>query len=918
MNSSFCSDLGLDYDCAVPLPRSAFDPESPLCPSLAEYLYEPANCDPGYWCGCSSTNASLCFPSNDTSATRWGGYFTTTNKSTGEEMVLTGWFEGDASKCPAGYYCPGNSDASRCVDLCEPSMFCQDPGEMKTCPEGSYCPVATVDPIPCQGLEACNSEGQRRFKVRGGSGIILLILILCIAYLYVGKHLLNRNARRAKVQKLASKMAANDDEHSGEATHQEVGADGTYDEEVRPAMMVHDEEEHPPGGGMPRRRSTLTSPEMIIDIEFEGLRLVVPNVGTIMRGVSGKIPHGSLTAIMGPSGAGKTTFLNIMSGKLDRTGGILKVNGEETELTELRKIIGFVPQEDIMLRELSVEEVVTHSALMRLPRDWSHKKKLGRVDEILESLAIDHIRDSVVGDEKRRGISGGERKRVNIAMEMVTKPSLLCLDEPTSGLDSTTCLTVIQSLKDLADTGANVITVLHQPKYEVFRLFDTVLLLGQGGMTVYYGPTTQMADYFEKRGFPCPTKTNPADFYMDVLSGMVPHATNPNFDKEDLFEAWMCAEENPDAVSPEQAKSEMEKITAQKSEEESEKKIKGFFRNMCGFFGTYFSDLGSHIFRDFKNGRTTRKTPGSIKQAQLLFKRACVQRLRTPFSTLLNIILMAIAGAVLPSLVDDEDMLYVGIPKSLSPDVEGQAAYLRQNVTPVDAIPNILVNIYLFLLIVSCLSVNVLGTERIVFFRETATGQYVVSYWFAKTMEIFLWLPIYTSAFALMGYSSEAWLLQPLKRYWLFILIDIVGFYGFGMLSSLLVGSGSAALLALVFGIIVAIAFSGAVMPYGDASEGYQKFINCWFLFWSTQGMVSEEYDHYRYAFDVERLNRETPNNYDDDFGSGQQAVGAGLGFGFDLSSSFARNAWFCALTAFAWHLLVLWTLKTKDHKKHR
>ena len=144
--------------------------------------------------------------------------------------------------------------------------------------------------------------------------------------------------------------------------------------------------------------------------------------------------HGKVTAIMGPSGAGKTTFLNLMSGKIDRTGGTLKVNGVETEWTRFRNVIGFVPQEDIMLRELTVEENVTHSALMRLPTGWSHEKKLARVDEVLESLEIDHIRDYVVGDEKRRGISGGERKRVNIAMEMVTKPSLLCLDEPTSGL----------------------------------------------------------------------------------------------------------------------------------------------------------------------------------------------------------------------------------------------------------------------------------------------------------------------------------------------------------------------------------------------------------------------------------------------------------------------------------------------------
>jgi ABC-type multidrug transport system ATPase subunit len=111
-----------------------------------------------------------------------------------------------------------------------------------------------------------------------------------------------------------------------------------------------------------------------------------------------------------------------MSGKIDRTGGLLKVNGVKSELSHFREVIGFVPQDDIMLTELSVEEIVMHSALMRLPTTWSYEKKVARVDEVLESLQIDHIRDSVVGDEHRRGISGGERKRVNIAMEMVAKP----------------------------------------------------------------------------------------------------------------------------------------------------------------------------------------------------------------------------------------------------------------------------------------------------------------------------------------------------------------------------------------------------------------------------------------------------------------------------------------------------------------
>ena len=121
--------------------------------------------------------------------------------------------------------------------------------------------------------------------------------------------------------------------------------------------------------------------------------------------------------------------------------------------------------------------------------------------------------------------------------------------------DSTASFTVIRSLKDMVASGANIVSVIHQPKHEVFALFDEVLLLGQGGMTVYYGPTAGMSEYFERRGFPCPAKANPADFYMDVLTGIVPHSTNIDFKKEDLFEAWMVADENPDRMSPRRCQS---------------------------------------------------------------------------------------------------------------------------------------------------------------------------------------------------------------------------------------------------------------------------------------------------------------------------------------------------------------------------
>lgn len=952
-----CEQKGGTLECATPTPRSALVEDGPLCDPLAEYLYDPANCDSGYFCGCSSSNPDDCYPSNDANATNWGGHYTT-NDANGNPVVLTGMFAEVSSECPPGYYCPGRNDPERCIDLCEPKKVCRTPATMEDCPKDGFCPVASTEPQECVGIEQCTSEGLRRFEVYSGMTVIAIVIIVAIAYLYVGRYFVIRNARKQH-----KTIASEDDDEASEkapleqdGTNTEEGPleqDGDKTEEgstrrntdtgrvsiAEPVVEVTNEGKKAPlfsltdtakaiinkrdsFGRASRHQSIVTRPEATVDIEFDKLRLSVPGAGTIMRGVSGSLKAGQLTAIMGPSGAGKTTFLTLMAGKIDRTSGTIKVNGEEKELTSMRRIIGFVPQEDVMLRELSVEENICHSALMRLPREWPHQKKLDLVEETLETLEIEHVRDSVVGDEKRRGVSGGQRKRVNIGLEMVAKPSLLCLDEPTSGLDSTTSLSVLRALKDMTESGANVVAVLHQPKYEIFKLFDQVLLLGQGGMTVYQGPADGMVDYFEKRGFSCPERENPADYCMDVLSGIVPHATNPDFEKDDLFEEWICAEENPNAISREEAKAQMDQERQAKLAEKKEQSLaakKNWFAKMPAAIGRYFSNLGKHLMREFNPElKMTRVTPGCFMQSWLLFKRTCLQRLRNPAPTVINIVLLALAGGILPSLVPSDALLYVGIPKSFNHTNTGQEAYLRQNVKPVDEIAGILINVYLFLIIVSCLSVNVLGQERTVFFRDSSSGQLVLSYWFAKTIETLIWIPLYAGAFVLLGYTSEAWLLQPLKQFWAIIVFDLVGLYGVGMLTSLLVGPRSQSLVALVLSIIFVILFSGSVSEYGDESPGYQKFMQLWFWFWSTQGICVNEYEHYSYAFDIEALNAETPDNTSTDFGLGESAVGAGVGWGFDLSYSISQNIGFCALTAFMWHLFVLWTLKIKDHKKQR
>ena len=603
-----------------------------------------------------------------------------------------------------------------------------------------------------------------------------------------------------------------------------------------------------------------------------------------------------------------------MSGKVDRTDGTIKINEEEVELTRFRKIIGFVPQEDTMLRNLTVEDNIRHSALMRLPSSWPKEEKLARVDETVDSLEIAHVRDSIVGDENRRGVSGGQRKRVNIGIEMVMKPSLLCLDEPTSGLDSTTSFTVVQSLKDLADSGVNVIAVLHQPKYDIFNLFDKVLFLGKGGHVIYHGERSGVVEYFENRGFPLPSFANPADYFMDVLSGIIPHATDPEFTPDDLIEAWLCAPNNPFAVSPGEAESRMlEKKREDSGENTQEKKnCVSAIPAILSCIGQNLHDVFLHLCSDMRAGESGRDTPGRFGQFILLFKRTYLQRVRNPWGTLLTICLMAITGQLVGNIIASDTLLYNGIPKGLTEgDDPFWGAYLKQNVKPVDQIPGILSTVYFFLLIVSCLSVNIFGQERAVFFRDTASGQKVMSYWAGKTFETFIWVPIYGASFAFLGYFNEAWFLQSLKKYWVFFFLDIMGFYGIGMTASLILGS-SAALLALVFGIMIILFFGGTI---GESNS----FSKAFFLFWSTQGLSVNEYEIYGNNFDVEALNAASDTDGTDELGAGlEKTVGAGVGSNFDLDASFAQNAIFCFVCALAWHLIVLWTLKTRHHKKQR
>ncbi|KAK0550556.1 FAD-dependent urate hydroxylase [Tilletia horrida] len=252
----------------------------------------------------------------------------------------------------------------------------------------------------------------------------------------------------------------------------------------------------------------------------------------VLRNISGGVKPGQLLAIVGASGAGKTTFLDILArrNKRGQVSGLVLVNGKQVQDSSFKHISGFVDQEDTLMPTLTVYETILYSALLRLPRDMSFAAKQFRVLETMDELGLLHVRDSRIGDSAsgRRGISGGEKRRVSIACELVTSPSILFLDEPTSGLDAFNAYNVIDSLSALArDFNRTVVFTIHQPRSNIVGLFDQLLLLSEG-RAIYSGPFSECVPYLRSIGKPCPDGFNVADFLIDMTAAAAAGSSGPS------------------------------------------------------------------------------------------------------------------------------------------------------------------------------------------------------------------------------------------------------------------------------------------------------------------------------------------------------------------------------------------------------
>ncbi|KDP22115.1 hypothetical protein JCGZ_25946 [Jatropha curcas] len=255
---------------------------------------------------------------------------------------------------------------------------------------------------------------------------------------------------------------------------------------------------------------------------WENLTVVLPKFGNgptkrLLQGLSGFAEPGKIMAIMGPSGSGKSTLLDSLAGRLSRnvimTGNVL-FNGKKKRSNAG---VAYVTQEDVLLGTLTVRETITYSANLRFPTSMTKEEIADVVESTIMEMGLQDCADRLIGNWHLRGISGGEKKRLSVALEILTRPRLLFLDEPTSGLDSASAFFVIQTLRNIARDGRTVISSIHQPSSEVFALFDDLFLLS-GGETVYFGDAKMAVEFFAEAGFPCPSRRNPSDHFLRCIN----------------------------------------------------------------------------------------------------------------------------------------------------------------------------------------------------------------------------------------------------------------------------------------------------------------------------------------------------------------------------------------------------------------
>jgi ABC-type multidrug transport system ATPase subunit len=263
-------------------------------------------------------------------------------------------------------------------------------------------------------------------------------------------------------------------------------------------------------------------------IYWDNLSVQTADGTFLLHNCRGFVENGHVCGLLGPSGAGKSTTLSAIGGAISSVSG-LEVNGDvvyfdsQQQSKEHLRIQGgkvaWLQQKDSFFNMLTVEETLQFAAFLELPRKSANERQK-QVDSVMDSLGLQKLRDRKIGDSAmHKGLSGGEKRRLSLALELLSSPSLFIGDEPTSGLDSTMSAKVVRLIKtSVQERNIPCILALHQPRSSIYKMLDSVILMAPGGHVVYMGKANEAVSYFAKLGYVCPAETNPAEFLLDLVS----------------------------------------------------------------------------------------------------------------------------------------------------------------------------------------------------------------------------------------------------------------------------------------------------------------------------------------------------------------------------------------------------------------
>ncbi|KAI1001423.1 hypothetical protein K3495_g6776 [Podosphaera aphanis] len=693
--------------------------------------------------------------------------------------------------------------------ICAPGYFCSDGGKsINKCPSGYHCPLGSYKPIKCGILSICPA-GSSKELLADGLLIIFIIDLFLLFLMFKPSKLLARMVQNASQTKLYRKhisrirMASIDTEQAGGSRSSSINEDEEFMTDKSSLSRY-----------LASVKRCVESNEVGMSFGFKNISRVLDNGIEIIASQSGFIEKGTLWGVMGGSGAGKTSFVNLIMGKTRPSSGTTYVNEAPCNISRFKSLIGYVPQDDVLMGELTVRENIMHSARTRLPSTWTNEECKVHVDALISCLGLTHVQHHRVGNAVKSHISGGQRKRVSIGVELAAAPMAIFLDEPTSGLDSTAALSIIRLLKTVSEIGVTVICIIHQPRLEILETLDGIHLLGRGCL-LYHGEVQNLSNYFGSMGFPISDKSNVADAVLDIVSDLstILDKDGQRIDVKDMARNWGSKTDG--------------KLFQEKSSAEAEKQFAALIRSSESHGATW------------------------ILQAKLCFLRSMKQQWRQKKSFVFEIGVGSACGFLLGfSLLPANGVHFQGI---FNPPFQLLSSALKYDLLPQLSLFTCLA----ISLAAAAPGVKTFSEEKLIYWREASSGQSRSAYYVGKVIST---LP--RIAISAMHYNTFFYLVAtPLITFWKLYILNFTYFYciyGLSSIPSMLVRREDGPSIALIFSLIIAI-----LNGYGPQLTFVKSWHLEWFWrtspgLWYTEAFFNENTKVLGYLYDLKAAETHT------------------------------------------------------------